>query len=112
MKPTVSMTMRCRSEPAAPPTPRWWAHRFGAMTTWACSPITVTTEKHTTAVKSISRARKEATVVNTSAYWRAMSVASEVPSMSHRLWYGAVVSVPDAPCSQIDADPHSLIDPH
>ena len=49
------------------------------MTTWACSPITVTTETHTTAVKSISRASKEATVVNTSAYWRAMSVAPKSP---------------------------------
>ena len=79
MKPTVSMTMRCRSEPAAPPTPRWWTHRLGSTTTWACSPITVTTEKHTTAVKSISRASKEATVVNTSAFWRAMSVAPKSP---------------------------------
>ena len=34
MKPTVSMTMRCRSEPAAPPAPRWWASRLGATTTW------------------------------------------------------------------------------
>jgi len=66
-------------EPAAPPTPRWWTHRFGAMTTWACSPIKLPPRSTRVAVRSIIRESHEATTMNTSAFWRAMPVRPKSP---------------------------------